>query len=493
MNGLILRLSPLFFALFLLSSCDGYSLKSPDKNEDQKAERAEQKYNQPSKQKNKHSNNNPSKKTNKNQPKNSDRKQTATLLDRGLWRIADPLAVGLDPERLDDAFDYAVKDGFYTQAVVIIKDGKLVKERYRGISSWETKRLSGFVNSGLLRSLFKRLYANRNQYSHATSWSVAKSFTGALIAIAIEQEHIGSFDDPVSNYIEEWNNVNDTRSHITIRDLLDMRSGLAHFCSDENCQNDNTIALAANQVSACVDRQLEIKFLSKTQAHYYYLKGIKPWVYSNCDTMILGEIIHRATGRDLKDYADRNLFSKIGMKAEWWRDKSDNRANYLAYCCLDATPRDFAKFGQLILNNGRWDSQQIIPESYIKEIKRISSKSEVKAGGYYGMQFWAFAPKNDLNTTVYYAHGYDGQNIMIDFDNKLVVVRNSLYGRLTDGKDDRVMSMTGLNLDSVNLDTLNAPLTLPMSFLQKTKTGVGVKSGRFDERLFFEKVIESLK
>ena len=98
------------------------------------------------------------------------------------------------------------------------------------------------------------------------------------------------------------------------------------------------------------------------------------WVYSNCDTMVLGEILFRATGQDLQTYADRHLFSKIGMTAYWWRDNTASAqvdGNYLAYCCLDATPRDFAKFGQLLLNNGEWNGEQVVPASYVDKIKNI--------------------------------------------------------------------------------------------------------------------------
>ena len=93
--------------------------------------------------------------------------------------------------------------------------------------------------------------------------------------------------------------------------------------------------------------------------------------------MVLGEILYRATGQDLQTYADLQLFSKIGMQAQWWRDNdgtSQVDGNYLAYCCLDATPRDFARFGQLLLNNGLWDSEQVIPSAYVDNIKKHYSR-----------------------------------------------------------------------------------------------------------------------
>ena len=79
------------------------------------------------------------------------------------------------------------------------------------------------------------------------------------------------------------------------------------------------------------------------------------FLYSNCDTQILGEILFRATGQDAGTFAQTELFEPINMNATWWRDDVESgqaNGNYLTYCCLDATPRDFAKFGYLLLLGG---------------------------------------------------------------------------------------------------------------------------------------------
>ncbi|MFQ3334240.1 MAG: CubicO group peptidase (beta-lactamase class C family), partial [Woeseiaceae bacterium] len=114
--------------------------------------------------------------------------------------------------------------------------------------------------------------------------------------------------------------------------------------------------------------------------------------------------------------------------------------NYLTFCCIDATVRDFAKFGQVILNNGVLDGEQIIPKSYIEKIKNIPN--EEKPGNWnarypnnsYALNFWTLKPGTTDNgttfpavDTIFHTLGFDDQMIMIDFTNNMLVLRFSLY------------------------------------------------------------------
>ena len=83
--------------------------------------------------------------------------------------------------------------------------------------------------------------------------------------------------------------------------------------------------------------------------------------YNNCNSMLLGVILERATGQDFKAFADTYLFSKLDINARWWRDPS---GNYLSYCCLDMTQAEFGRFGSMILNKG----DGIISEAFINDI-----------------------------------------------------------------------------------------------------------------------------
>ena len=393
------------------------------------------------------------------------------VTDNGAWQEATPESKGMDSAMLSSAFDEAFVDGTYTGAALVIKDNALVYERYRGILPTEESTL---VNSfGSDSQTLQTLYGNRDKDSLASSWSTAKSFVSVLVAIVIEQGLIESIEQSASVYIDEW--ANDDRAQISIRNLLDMRSGLHLVCLDPStnllgsCPNDSggsggNLVFADNQMDVCIERQLAETGVSQPwyTAGATYEAGY--WVYSNCDTMVLGEILFRASGQDLETYAETHLFSKIGMTAKWWRDNDPSGqldGNYLAYCCLDATPRDFAKFGQLLLNNGVWDGEQVIPQSYIDKIKNIVVDSVLTEGFNgvfsYGLKFWTISPQRQSDgtfyppaNTIYSTIGFDGQYIMIDFDNNMVVVRNSIYYPALNRSDERKMKLNGTDVLTSN-------------------------------------------
>lgn len=385
--------------------------------------------------------------------------ETPELEQSTVWQEATPESVGMDSELLAQTFDQAFVDGSYTQAALVIKDDKLVYERYRGILPTEAANLTATT---ALDS--QAAYGTRDKDSLATSWSTAKSFTSVLIAIAIEQGFIESLSEPASTYIDEWQG--DDRAAITIRNLLDMRSGLPLVCYDVAgqslgvCTNAGSaggdLVFSNDQMSACINRPLAATNVNQPWHTTGAIWQSGYWLYSNCDTMVLGEILYRATGQDLQTYADLHLFSKIGMQAQWWRDNdgtSQVDGNYLAYCCLDATPRDFARFGQLLLNNGVWDNEQVIPNSYVDSIKNITLDSRVtEIGGgeifSYGLKFWSIFPEAQEDDSIYplpntliSTTGFDGQYITIDFDNNIVVVRNGLYSAIINASDERKMTI----------------------------------------------------
>jgi CubicO group peptidase (beta-lactamase class C family) len=388
-----------------------------------------------------------------------------TQPDCSAWQEATPASVGMDSVKLNAAFDYAFGDGSFTQAAVIIKDNKLIKERYRGILDGELTTVTSSL--GLDATITNGIFGNKDKDSLASSWSTAKSFTSVLVGIALEQEFITSLSESASVYITEW--AYDERATITLRQLLDMRSGMPTVCFDQTTRSLGTCTTAEgsggslvfsnNQMDACLAR--ELAETGVIQPWYSSIKVYQAgaWLYSNCDTMVIGEILYRATGKDLETYADINLFSKLGITAHWWQDNDSTDqvdGNYLAYCCLDMTPRDFAKFGQLLLNNGVWNEEQVLPSSYVDKIKNITADSQVaeyNGAISYGLKFWTIGSITqpdgtifpDANT-IYSTIGFDGQYIMIDFENNMVVTRNSLYQPVLNGSGERKMAITAAGI-----------------------------------------------
>jgi CubicO group peptidase (beta-lactamase class C family) len=374
-----------------------------------------------------------------------------------VWDVVTPESVGMSSSGLEQAFDYVFQDGSFTQAAVVIKDGKLVYERYRGMTDNEANILASTLDED--SDFYKSLYAQRDQNSYISSWSTAKSFASFLIGIAVESGAINSIEDSASNYITEWSS--DERSSITIKNLLNMRSGLPPACFNfvtneiEECLNASdsssggNIVYADDQLTKCIDRDLATEGVT----HPWFENGLtvysrEAFQYSNCDTMVLGEIIFRATGQDIQAYAEYNLFSKIGIDASWWRDftsSGQSNGNYLAYCCLDSTARDFAKFGHMLLLNGVWEGSNQKYSSYVDLIKNLNS---------YGLQFWTICAKAQSNSNcddwIISTIGFDGQYIMIDFQRNIVVVRASLYAPIQNLSQDRKMKLNPSNLSQSN-------------------------------------------
>jgi len=406
-----------------------------------------------------------------------------------VWDIASPESVGMNSSLLEEAFNYAFEEGSFTQAALIIKDGKLIYERYRGITDEEANILASTSSSNNDRSFYKDLFNQRNRESLISSWSTAKSFTSFLIGIAIESGHINSINDYASDYIQEWSR--DDRSSITIKNLLDMRSGLVPVCFNFSngelgeCLNSNdsssggNIVYSNDQLTKCINRQLASEGLQ----YPWYSNGVNEYingsfVYSNCDTMVLGEIIFRATGQDIQTYADYNLFSKLNIEALWWRDYESygqSNGNYLAYCCLDSTASDFAKFGYMLLLGGISEGGTQKYSSYVSSIRNLTS---------YGLKFWTICSQpssnSDCDEFVISTIGFDGQYIIIDFKRNIVAVRASLYEPVLNISQERKMKLNPNNLSQSNW-TATAPRAMGSS-----------ASTSFNPSVFYDLVIKSL-
>ena len=391
---------------------------------------------------------------------------TNSLYTTYQWEKSTPSEEGFDESLLEDAFSFGLLDGTFTQAAVVVRNEKIVYEDYRNIGPAEIQILQENEWSEQLWSNFEF----RDSQSLTSSWSMAKSFVSILIGIAIDKGFIESIESPAADFLFEWQS--DERNLIKIKDLLNMRSGLVPVCRDVSgsepivCTtypgSGGDILPFTNITEVCINRQIaEVGVIQPwfsetlTWEENYFL-------YINCDTQVLGELLERAVGSDLETFAEVNLFSKIGFDNYWWRDASEN---FTAYCCLDATPRDFAKLGQLMLNYGAWGNEQIISREYIETITSIYPDYIVSERGgnwSYGMQFWTLDfPRVQSDGVefptypIYYAAGYDGQFIIIDYEKNLVIVRNSLYFPLL-GNDERIVKLTGDLYEEVAF-----PLTLP--------------------------------
>ena len=368
------------------------------------------------------------------------------------WPEASAQSQGMSEQKLEEAAAMALRDGAFGQAFLVIRNGKIVFERYRGISDLELQSVS-IANPQLSKSEIIDRYGIRNRDSLATSWSVAKSFTSILLGIAVDQGSIASPQDNVSRYLSEW--ASDARSTITLKEVVDMRSGLVPICAKsgtnqlEECQTTpragGDLVYADDQMTPCISRPRALAGMN-----YGWWNGGRSaypgpsFLYSNCDTMVLSKVLVNSRSEDFLKWSQDSLFLKMGMKAYWWKDNSRPQGgNVLGYCCIDATPRDFARLGELLLNRGVVSNQQIVSRAYIDSIIQASTAPNAV----YASQFWF--PLADGRRFIA-AQGFDGQTIAVDIARNIVVVRMGLYHPFFNSSDERIFKFRPDDINNSN-------------------------------------------
>jgi CubicO group peptidase (beta-lactamase class C family) len=301
------------------------------------------------------------------------------------WEVRSPESQGMNKTGIEQALTYAFQEGKNTQGVLVIRGRAIVAERYE---------------------------PGRNDSSFAGSWSVAKSFTSAVVGIAIAKGLIPSVDATMTDYLSDW--AGTAKAPITLRHVLYMASGLKwqETYSPDTTTSSDVIQMVMTNDALGYAGSREVANPPGTVFNY-----------SSGDTMLVSGVLEKATGKSAGAFATENLFSKIGMNpTDWWRD---GKSRTLTYCCLDTPTRQFAKLGLLFLERGQWNGTEVIPESWIEESTSPSPSFEG-----YGYFWWLIGRTNkDIPADTYAARGVDGQFIYVIPSLDLVVVRNGHYDK----------------------------------------------------------------
>ena len=200
---------------------------------------------------------------------------------------------------------------------------------------------------------------------------------------------------------------NDTAfRQITIDDLLNMRSGVRF--------NEGYQSPFADMA----------KYYYGTNLQRYILKlkierpPDEAYNYQSVNTLLLGMALERATGTPLNEYLSEKLWKPLGMSTDvGWSIDSERHGTIKSFCCLDAPARDFARFGRLYLNSGRWQGKQIVPEKWVKETMQIMNDSHDGQGFSYTRQ-WRVKDDGAI-----FAKGLLGQYLYIDPQRNLLMLR----------------------------------------------------------------------
>lgn len=253
--------------------------------------------------------------------------------------------------------------------------------------------------------------------SVSNSFSVAKSIVNVLTGVALRQGAIDSLDEKVAEYLPSFRKG--SKTEIRICDLMSMRSGLNWEESGADPFSHNARAYYGKDLEGLIR---ELKVVEEPGSRFDYQSG---------NTLILGILLNRATGSSLSAYAERNLWEPLGAahSALWNLDHPEGMEK--AFCCFYATPRDFARIGQLYLDSGAWNGERIVPKEHVERSTSPSGRKG-EPTPFYGHFWWL---EEHRGNEVFYARGILGQYIIVVPEKELIIVRT---GRIREKKKGRM-------------------------------------------------------
>jgi CubicO group peptidase (beta-lactamase class C family) len=322
------------------------------------------------------------------------------------WSLASQADAGLDPAKLCelDAFLHEWPEpGIH--AVVVVRNGKLVMERYFAGDDERWGEKLGTVRFG-------------PEVKHDLK-SISKSVTSLLIGIALSEGKFPALDSPVLDAFPEYPDLRTPeKSRITFRDLLTMSSGLAweEDVPYANPRNDERGMLEAKDPFRYI---LSRPLAAPPGGVYHYSGGV---------TSLLGEALVKTTGRSLTDYARDKLFLPIDAPDFEWLEVGLSR-RLGAYGSLRMRPRDAAKLGRLLLSDGAWNGKQVLPAGWAAQ--SITPRTNGDGPFFYGYQWWLGRTfRNGAELKWAAGYGIGGQRLFVVPTLDLVVMISAgLYGR----------------------------------------------------------------
>lgn len=346
------------------------------------------------------------------------------------WKVSTPEEQGLDPMLV--AGLYLDATGLETlYGLLVIKNGHLIAE--------------GYFNEGAVDQLSPRQ-------------SVTKSYTSALVGVALAQGYLSSVDQKMMEFFPELaDRITDPRKgQITIRDLLQMRAGYP----DDEFTRDKFDALFLSDDWHWLPHIVDFPLTGEPGGEF---------AYSNLTSHILAVIVARATNSDLESYGQQNLFSQIDTEVGGWNRDADGY-NFGSFE-LSVTARDMAKFGLAYLDGGEYDGKRVLPADWVGESLRRYSDGIVRAGWKssklgryfsdigYGYQWWsASAGEHRFD----YAAGHGGSLIILLHDLDMIIVTTAapLYEYAVDAAwpfEGAIFNLVGKFIESLPMQTTSTP------------------------------------
>ncbi len=325
---------------------------------------------------------------------------------------------GHDPRPLPASYDFAggarelgaFLDRTETTGLLVVHAGAITHEEYR---------------------------LGADETSPFTSWSMAKSVLSALIGIAVEEGHIASLRDTIGAHVPAL--ADSGYADVPIEDALTMSSGVAFDEDYDNPMSDiNMLFIRAMAMGTPVEHT--IAGLHSVRAPGTFND------YVSSDSMALGLVLQEATGMPVSEYLETRLWGPLGAEADaTWN--TDRTGREFALCCLNATLRDYARFGRLYLEGGARDGHQILPAAWVADSVSPTA-SHLQPGDNpasswtfgYGYKWWVpEEPEGD-----FLAIGVWGQFIYVDPLREVVIVKTSADPAFDDNDHETVAAFRAI-------------------------------------------------
>lgn len=337
--------------------------------------------------------------------------EAPSSIDDG-WEIASPDSVGMDGAQLCTIAARLEQRATKVHSVVVVRHGKLVFEQYfRGYDQpW-----------GQTDGQYEFTATTKHDMR-----SVTKSVTSLLVGIAIDRKLIAGVDEPVLKFFPDTAAVKQPGwDAITLRHLLTMSSGIKwdEALAWTDPKNDGPHLVS------------EADPIGYVLARPVVARPDVLWTYNGGGTELLGNILEQVSGKPLEAFAREALFQPLGMTDVEW--KTYKNGKIAAAAGLRLRPRDAAKIGQLVLNRGQWNGQQVVSADWIAQSITPRFQAVGYFGGtlFYGYQWWmgrSLAGGKDIKWVA--AFGWGGQRIFIVPELDLVMMTTTAqYGQPKEG------------------------------------------------------------
>jgi CubicO group peptidase (beta-lactamase class C family) len=283
----------------------------------------------------------------------------------------------------------AILERTYTNALLVLKDGRIVNETYRNGS---------------------------NEHTRFIGWSMTKSITSVLIGCALTEGRIDALDTPIARYLPEL--AEGGYAGASILDVMEMRSGVDY---EERYDFENPGTAATNHIVALVRNTARFADAAKTLRSIH--RPGEHFQYKTIDTAVLGWLVERVTGSSVAAYTARCLWEPLGAESDGFyiMDGAPGVGREFSGAGFNATLRDYARFGQMMLDGGVAHGHRIVPEDWVRRSTQPRHPEDTRRGGY-GLQWWTIG-----SSDAYSAIGLQGQYIYVDPASRTVVVKLSYF------------------------------------------------------------------